>query len=119
MFNTVIFHSQPFKEKSTMKTVKKAIVVLMLALSALPTFAQGIPTDLDGDGIPTGRDVCPPASGPSSNDGCPSGSYAPRPLPTLPGNGDNGNIIIFNTVDSVVAADQDTAIGIRLEMIYK
>jgi|SRR5688572_12033241 hypothetical protein len=111
MFNTVIFHSQPFKEKSTMKTVKKALVVLMLALSALPTFAQGIPTDPDGDGIPTGRDVCPLASGPSSNDGCPSGSYAARPLPTLPGN--------FDPVDSVVAADQDASIGIRLEMIYK
>jgi hypothetical protein len=65
-----------------MITLKKAVVVLMLALSALPAFAQGIPTDPDGDGIPTGRDVCPLAYG-SGSDGCPSGNYATRRSPTL------------------------------------
>ena len=67
-----------------MKTFKKAIVVVMLALSALPAFAQDIPTDPDGDGLPTGRDLCPLAYGEGS-DGCPSGNYASRPQPTLPG----------------------------------
>lgn len=65
-----------------MKTLKKAIVVLMLALSALPAFAQDIPIDPDGDGLPNGIDLCPLAYG-SGSDGCPSGNYATRRPPTL------------------------------------
>lgn len=78
----------------------------MLALSALPAFAQEIQTDPDGDGIPTGRDVCPLAYG-SGSDGCPTGNYASRPQPgVLSGGG--ADIIVFDIVDSV-ADDQNAA----------
>jgi hypothetical protein len=40
MVNTVMFHAQPFREKSTMNTVKQTVVVLILALFTLPAFAQ-------------------------------------------------------------------------------
>jgi prepilin-type processing-associated H-X9-DG protein len=77
-----------------MKTFKKAIVVVMLALSALPAFAQDIPTDPDGDGIPTGRDLCPLAYG-SGSDGCPSGNYASRPQPGVLDNAAGGGVIVL------------------------
>ncbi len=68
-----------------MNTLKKRIPLLlpllMLAVEALPTFAD-IPVDPDGDGIPTGRDVCPLAYGEGS-DGCPTGNYAAGHQPVL------------------------------------
>ena len=56
------------------------LVIALLTLLALAgtAMAQLVPSDPDGDGLPTGVDRCPDVAGPRENGGCP----LPAALPT-------------------------------------
>jgi hypothetical protein len=71
-----------------MSPVKKAVVILILALTALPTFAQ-IQMDADGDVN------CPIVSSPQENRGCPASDSNARPTTPLIAFVEEGNLYMW------------------------